>query len=291
MKKTKKSVTMIVVLLLIIIAIFSLVMYIRFLTAFKAEPDGSAAGYNVIAAETTISVSDDAAVETEVTTTHTYTDEDFDVDEDFLYTPYGLFDETDNTEGLLGEIRRFNIDALTVKFDNIDFKPGMRVSNIIDNSYWYTNRENETIEAGAADFVRLDNDFWNSTDIKLIDKKDVVNGDVILFIHNYSDTAQLIRDCVVYKFQISYVGCWDCFSEHPAVEYNNYTWGSNVTETTDDIYGVQTDRGDCTRYQYGDLTECQVLLDTDDDGLRAITVVYNEYYGPDFSKGGDNNGE
>lgn len=285
----------------IVLAAAAIAIYVK-LSAAIVIPDGDANtsdDYNVIGAvETKSTISgfdifptDNEAEETSVTT-HIYTDEDFEVDTDFLYMPYTAYADVDrNVDGLLGQVRRFEKEALTVTFDNIEFRPGKYVSEIIDNSHWYTVRENDEILAGESTFCRLENDFWTNDDIKLVGTKDVSNGDVILWVHNYSDDTALLRNCVIYKFQISYLGCWDKFSEHPELIYaDTYTFGTDEFAIADSVTGVTLDTGSCIRYFYGDVSECEVWLDSNNDGLRAITVSYNEYYGPEFNydiNGGD----
>ena len=86
------------------------------------------------------------------------------------------------------------------KFDNMIIKPGMKVSDIIDTSHWYTAREFDILEPGEAGYLILENDFWTNDEIKLNDDKDARNGDVILWVHNYNNVASEMRDFIIYKY-------------------------------------------------------------------------------------------
>lgn len=187
-------------------------------------------------------------------------------------------------DGVLGMVENRDMKALTVEFDNMIIKPGMKVSDIIDTSHWYTAREFDILEPGEAGYLILENDFWTNDEIKLNDDKDARNGDVILWVHNYNDVASEMRDCVIYKYQISYLGC-DNFYERPILKYmDEYELGKNeFPNISNSAQSITTDRGPCIRYQYGDVSSCMVFLDKDDTGLIGITVSYNEYYGPDFN--------
>ncbi len=216
---------------------------------------------------------------------------------DYSVIPYDLFEDYDNNDigdGLLGDLRRFDINAMTVKFDNIYFYPGLRVCDIIDNSYWYTLLEYDIIKPGESAFVCLENSFWTAKEVKLNDVKDNRNGDVILWIHNFDSVDHEVRDCVIYKYQISYISCWDEFSEHPPLEYRGLGFGSeDIDDAAESVTTVITDGGPVTRYQYGSIDACQVLLDVvEDKGLMSVTVSYNLYYLSEKldSKGGDING-
>ena len=187
-------------------------------------------------------------------------------------------------DGVLGMVENRDMKALTVEFDNMIIKPGMKVSDIIDTSHWYTAREFDILEPGEAGYLILENDFWTNDEIKLNDDKDARNGDVILWVHNYNNVASEMRDCVIYKYQISYLGC-DNFYERPILKYmDEYELGKNeFPNISNSAQSITTDRGPCIRYQYGDISSCMVFLDKDDTGLIGITVSYNEYYGPDFN--------
>lgn len=200
---------------------------------------------------------------------------------DFLFEPQ----EISNNDGLLGAVQNREMKALTVEFDNIIIKPGMKVKDIIDTSYWYTTRENDVLEAGEAGFLVLENDFWTNDDIKLNNDVDSRNGDIVLWVHNYDNQPAEMRDCVIYKYQISYLGC-DNYYERPDLKYYDiYEFGKNeFPAICESITGITTDRGSCTRYILGDISTCQVFLDADDNGLIGITVSYNEFYGPDFDE-------
>lgn len=216
---------------------------------------------------------------------------------DYSLIPYGLFEDydIDNTKkGLSDELQRFDINAMTVKFDNIYFYPGLYVRDIIDNSYWYTLLEHDVIAPGESAFVCLENSFWTAKEVKLNRVKDNRNGDIILWVHNFDDVDHEIRDCVIYKYQISYISCWDEFLEHPPLEYRGLSFGSEkMIDDEDTIDLITTDGVSAVRYQYGSIDNCQVLLDTvSGKGLMAITVSYNIYYLSEKldGKGGDVNG-
>lgn len=299
-KTMKKKAKVMAVVIAVLMVLFALVVYIKFAKTVSDMDEAGDGDYNVIGAETTAPIADSfdmfplgepsETTATEQTTTATYKDEDFDVDEDFLYMPYELYKVKDSkVEGILAQVRSFDMDALTVIFDNVEFKPGLYVRDIIDTSYWYTLRENDTVQPNSSEFLRLKNDFWDDKAVKLVDKNDATNGNIILWVHNYSDEPALIRDCMIYKYQISYLGSWEQYSEHPTLDYlGKYTFGSTELPVADSVTGVTLDEGECLRHVYGDVSLCQVLLDkTDDDGLIAITVSYNEYYGPDFDSKGE----
>ncbi len=215
------------------------------------------------------------------------------IPKEFIEDPYLIFGENpyDEQEGLLGELHDHDISAMTVKFDNIDFAPGMYVRDIVDTSYWYTVLEHNTVAPDTSTFLRLDNDYWTNEEIRMVDTNSITNGDIVLWVHNYSAEPAEIRDCIIYKYQISYLGCWEQFSEHPEIEYRGLSWGSeHLSEMTDSITSVTTDRGTCMRYTYGDASDCEVMLDFDDDKLIAVTVTFDKYFGPDFDRGGATGG-
>lgn len=204
-----------------------------------------------------------------------------DMDFDTLFQPV---EDKSDAEGLLGMVYRRDMDALTVTFDGVVFKPGLKVKDIIDVSYWYTIREFDILKPGEAGYLTLENEFWSSKDIKLNDEKDNHNGDIVLWVHNYSSEPAEMRDCVIYKYQISYLGCND-FSERPILDYMGYGFGAEgIAPVNDSCIGIDTDRGSCTRHIYGSVNQCCVMLDEDKNGLIGITVSYNELYGPDFDK-------
>lgn len=209
-----------------------------------------------------------------------YTDENFD-DLDFLFNPQ----KESDYDGVLGMVQNRDMTALTVEFDNIVIKPGMKVKDIIDVSHWYTAREFDVLEPGEAGYLILENDFWTNDEIKLNNDKDARNGDVILWVHNYDSNPAEMRECVIYKYQISYLGC-DNFYERPVLKYMDiYELGKNeFPHLSSSATGITTDRGPCIRYTFGDISSCQVCLDKDDTGLIGIIVSYNEFYGPDFDR-------
>lgn len=297
MTKTRKTVLIAVVAIFIIVSICISVRFSQALTEPEI-PDGS---YNVIPVSAAVGDTDnlDSVFGLEQSKidpdrfdkdyvpekmTEYYESIDISVDMDLLFGESPV--KRDRDLGLLDSVRHFDDSALTVTFDGIAIRAGMRVSDIIDNSYWYTNREDELLEPGMAAFITLDNDFWTNEEIRLVDRKTARNGDIILWVHNYSSIPIKIRDCIVYKYQISYLGSWDDFSERPELRYRDfYTFGSKeFPDAAESIETVTTDRGTCTRYTYGKISDCQVFLDADKHGLVGITVSYNEFYGPEFDE-------
>lgn len=215
------------------------------------------------------------------------------IPEEYLKDPYLLLEETyDDTEGLLGSVRNRDPDVLKTYFDNLEFTPGMRLCDIIDHSHWYADSADNMIEPNESVFVCLENSFWTNDEIKLVNKA-ARNGDIFLWVHNYSSEQAAIRDCVVYKYQISYLGCKEQFSERPELKYlDRYYLGyDDEFDKADSEEKLVLDRGECTRYTYGDASKCQVLLDRDKSGLAAVTVSYNIYYGPKFDDYIDREGE
>lgn len=214
----------------------------------------------------------------------TYAPPDVDVDIGDIMDYIG--EKYSDEEGILGDVRNRKLSALTVTFDGVTIQPGMAVCDIIDTSYWYTIRENDILDAGSSTFLTLDNDFWNEKEINLTEKKTIRNGDVVLWVHNYSDEPALIRDCTIYKYQISYLGCWDQFSERPPLDYRGiYHLGTtDFPDTADHITSTTLDTGSCDKYCYGDSSACEVVLYANEHGLAAITVTFNEYYGPYFDR-------
>lgn len=298
MSRTKKIIIAVAAAALLLAAALS-IRFVQIASELDKAGDGN---YNLVGpAETTAraesfemfptgeAVSSDDADGGQETTVREFTEEDFMVDEDFLNMPYEMYQAKRNkTEGLLGQIRRFDMDALTVTFDNVVFRPGLYVRDIVDTSYWYSLREDDIVPAGGSAYLCLKNDFWDDEEIKLVGTNDATNGNIVLWVHNYGSEPMVARDCVIYKYQISYIGCWEQFSEHPTLDYlGEYTFGSKQTPEADSVTGVTLDAGSCTRCEYGSVSGCQVLLDLTDDGLRAITVSYNEYYGPDFDSEGE----
>lgn len=204
------------------------------------------------------------------------------------YDPYELLFGSKNTEseaeaGLLADVKAHDMSALTCVFDNIELKPGMYVRDIIDTTYWHTVRENVVLQPNESAYLCLDNDFWSDEEVKLVDKI-VMNGNVTLWVHNYSSEPAEIRDCVIYKYQISYLGCYDSFSERPVLNYRDkyYLGYTGDYDTCDETTSVTLDKGDVTRRVYGDDSDCQVIMDSNDDGLMVLTVTYNIYFGPNF---------
>lgn len=206
--------------------------------------------------------------------------------DEYLLEPYMLFDEQPvYEEGLKGYVKNHDMSALTAYFDNVEFRPGIYVSDIIDKSYWYTARENDIVKPGGTTFLCLENTFWSSPDIQLADKV-THNGDIVLWVCNYSNTDAMVRDCIVYKYQISYLNCWANYSEHPELNYlSKYSLGQEAdVEKADKTEYLTTNAGlSYKRYVYGSDNDCQVFLDvTKNYGLLGLTVMFNYCYGPDF---------
>ena len=298
MTKTKKIMLAVTAAILVIV---SICIYVRFSQAL-AEPEVSDGNYNIVPASAAMGDTDNLdsvfGLEQPEIDPNRFDKEyvprknmEYYEGADVFIDTTMLFGESPTTRdmdlGLLDSVKNFDDSALTVTFDSITFRAGMRLSEIIDNSYWYVkNREDELLEPGTAAFVTLDNDFWTNEEIRLVDRKTARNGDIIVWVHNYSSIPVKIRDCVIYKYQISYLGCWDDFSERPELRYRDfYTLGSNeFPDAAESIRTVTTDRGTCTRYTYGEISDCQVFLDADKHGLVGITVFYNEFYGPEFDE-------
>lgn len=313
MTKNKK---IIIAASLLILATFAFVIYFSLFQVVKEPemPDGS--GYNSIAAPAKLDAMDeldsvfgldtserdpnrfDSEHIVATTVAPDYKNIDFSVDMERLFgddsqkysynkTSYDSCGSENSNMALLNALECFDDNALTVTFDSIDIRAGMTVGDITNNSYWYTVREEDIIAPGAAAFVCLENDYWSGEEFKLTDENNAQNGYIVLWVHNYSDIQLPVKHCVIYKFQISYLGCYDQFYRHPEISYrDDYYLGSNsFYDSANSITTITTDNGTCTRYTYGDISECQVLLDADDNGLMGITISYNEFYGPEFDEG------
>lgn len=284
-KKTKKRLIIVSIIILAIVAIVMIASVISFLLH---NPDDDLVTH-VIEAEpvvTTVTTSESVTTETPVIVSEGCITPDV----DDLFNPKRNHSDID---GLLGDVLNYDMKAMELTFDNIVFKPGINVSDIVDTSYWYTVSEHEMLEPGEACYVVLSNDFWSSDDIRLSDLKVNTNGNVVLWVHNYTEAPCELRDCTIYKYQISFTGCYEYFSEHPVLNYRDkYSIGQKVQpDVYSDYVHKLTDMGYVNRFIYGEVDECQVILDFDDDNrFMGISVSYNELYGPDFGiKEGDIN--
>ena len=287
-KEKKQLIILIIVFAVMIIA--AICIYIRSISLIS--DDGVLPGnYNVIEEQPSL-----ANLSTEIAKTEPEISETAVTTEQVIADSYDIIDALLNDdplcnyEGLIGAVHRHEREALTVTFDDIDFYPGMTLSNIIDNSDWYIGDETETVAAGGSGYVTLLSDYWSQEDFKLTDQKVNRNGDIIVWVHNYSDEDMAIRDCIVYKYQISYVGCWSEFSKHPTLSYlGKYGFGSTdyTDEPAETVRTVTISRGECKTVTYGDTDSCSVVLYIDnDDGLMGITVFCNACYGPEFDERG-----
>lgn len=203
---------------------------------------------------------------------------------DFLFMNEKSADAVDD---LLGYVRRLDIKALKTDFDGLTMILGMKVCDIIGDSDWYTNRETDVLQSGEASYVVLSNDYWN--EFCCVDDPNVDNGEVIVWVHNYEDEPQQIRDCVVYKYKLNFQNNSELYTQRPELAFaDKYYIGYNGDFSRyDEKNSFIIDNVTCERYTYGTVDDCQVLLDVDETGLFAITVHCNEYYGPDFMIGGD----
>lgn len=208
-----------------------------------------------------------------------------------------IFDEPSpavfDVEKLLGKSSSFqDSDALTIEFDGLTIKPGMKVSDITDASHWYSLRETAIVQPDDAGYLILNNDFWTSEEIQLNSDSNARNGEIILWVHNYFDKPMEMRDCVIYKYKVNYRGCSDIYTEQPQLSYlGKYSLGYKGTYNGQEQIERAADNGDVyIRHIFGNVSDCQVILDhNDDEGLFAITVSCNEFFGPDFDmEDGDN---
>ncbi len=208
-----------------------------------------------------------------------------------LIDPDFLFNDTHATisqsNSLLAKVLNYDMDALTVTFDGFILKPGMFVHDIIDATNWYTNREDDVLQANEACYVVLSNDTWTNDELRLNDDVNISNGEVILWVYNYNSIPTKLRDCVIYKYKINYRDASAIYKAQPVLSYmGEYMLGYHgVYPQSDKTETMGDNNGTFIRYTYGTVDECQVLLDKDNsNGLFAITVSYNEFYGPDFEK-------
>lgn len=205
--------------------------------------------------------------------------------------------------GLNKELNDFDEFALTALLDGVKFKPGRRLRDITDTTYWYCLRDDEILSPGEQTFVCLENDFWTTDDIKIYGDKNLRNGDIFVWLQNYTDEDLSIRECRIYKYQINFSGCYDNYSERPDISYHNMNeWGLEDIDDTD--FGKymewqkinNSDYGEFTRYTYGSMSKAQLYVDVTDNGITGITVSCNSAYGPyftgkDVTKSEDKEGE
>lgn len=176
-------------------------------------------------------------------------------------------------------------DALTVTFDGMIIKPGKTAGAILGE--WASVRENDVLKPGESGYMTLVNSRWTNKDNRLNNETLAKNGEIILWVHNYAGTAQRMRNCVIYKYKINYRGCKDIFAEQPSLQYlDKYTLGYADVFPTSEYETVNDEIGVYTRHFYGSADKRQVILDSSrDEGLFAITVTYNLFYGPSFEGG------
>lgn len=206
--------------------------------------------------------------------------------DDALFSDKELSDEV----GLRGDVHRKDMLALIVTFDNLTLRPGMTLKDITESSHWYATNGDDLLAPGDAAYAVLDNDFWSADEIRLTDRYES-NGNVTMWVHNYSDKPTALQDCVIYKYSLNFYNSLRNFSERPVLTYrSNYHFGyTGLLPFSDRTETAAFNNESYTRYIYGSIDECQVILDMGNDGLFGITVSYNEFYGPNF-QGGDSNG-
>lgn len=182
-------------------------------------------------------------------------------------------------------------DAMTVTFDGMQFHPGMTANTTLNGSGWRSIRESDILRPGESGYMVLTNERWTNKDIQLNRVATARNGEVVLWVHNYSTISKRLSDCVVYKYKINYRGCKNVFAEQPSMQYlDKYTLGYEGSYPMCETETVKDDVGTYVRHFYGSVDNKQVILDSsNDEGLFAVTVTYNHFYGPGFA-GGDDNG-
>lgn len=196
-------------------------------------------------------------------------------------------DSSDNS--LNAKLKRFDESVITLCFDNVTFRAGMTLTDISNASEWYSVTADKMLGPGESTFACLENKYWSSDNFKLADKV-ARNGDIVIWVRNYTNTQQAVKDCNIYKFQISYQNCYDYFSTRPELLYCDYTFDSTISSLTDsannraaviDVFG-----NSYTRCDFGDINSCLVYLDfdSDTDKLTGVTISYNPEYGPSFTE-------
>lgn len=211
------------------------------------------------------------------------------VDTDMLFADFLTVDDFN----IFGDDALSGVEQLTLSFDGLDIRPGITPGMIIDTSHWYSLLEHEPLAAGEVGYMILNNDFWTNDEIQLNNEATARNGEIILWVRNYGSTTAEMRDCVVYKYKINYRGCREIFTEQPKLNYlNKFVLGYQGTYDGSQTDYSSDDDGEYMRHIYGDVNSCQVIFDSSaNEGLFAVTVFCNEFYGPDFGiKDGDTNG-
>lgn len=192
-------------------------------------------------------------------------------------------------DSLNAKLKRFDESVITLCFDNVTFRAGMTLTDISNASEWYSVTADKMLGPGESTFACLENEYWSSDNFKLTDKV-ARNGDIVIWVRNYTNTQQAVKDCNIYKFQISYQNCYDCFSTRPELSYCDYTFDSTISSLTDssnnraaviDVFG-----NSYTRCDFGDINSCLVYLDfdSDTDKLTGVTISYNPECGPSFTE-------
>lgn len=207
------------------------------------------------------------------------------IDPDFLFND--AHTAVSQSNSFLDRVLGHDIDTLTVTFDGFILKPGMFVRDIIDTTLWYTNKQDDVLQAGEACYVVLSNDNWTNESLRLNNDVDAGNGEVILWVYNYNSIPTKLRDCIIYKYKINYRNASVVYKDQPVLSYmNEYHLGYHgVYPQSSETVTLSDSNGTFIRHIYGSIDECQVLLDKDNaNGLFAITVSYNEFYGPVFEK-------
>lgn len=222
----------------------------------------------------------ESAVSTETIVSTDSSREDVSIDTSVLFEPVAS-DITALTKG----------DAMVVTFDGMQFCPGMTANTVLNGSGWSSIRESDVLQPGESSYMVLTNERWTNKDIQLNRVATARNGEVVLWVHNYSETSKRMSDCVVYKYKINYRGCKNVFAEQPSMQYlDKYTLGYEGSYPMCKTETVKDDVGTYVRHFYGSVDNKQVILDSsNDEGLFAVTVTYNHFYGPGFA-GGDDNG-
>ena len=176
-------------------------------------------------------------------------------------------------------------NVMAVTFDGMTIEPGMTVREIVAGTGWYSLKENDILQPNAAGYMVLNNDRWTNKDLQLNKKATARNGEVIVWVHNYSTMPAKMIDCTVYKYKINYRGCKDIFMEQPSFRYlDKYSFGYDGAYPACEYETVRDEFGTYSRRIFGSVNERQVIFDSDSTGLFAITVAYNEYYGPSFDR-------
>jgi hypothetical protein len=277
----KKLIAVAVVAGLIVLLLSAIALVQSVVTDVVGKPDETSGAHEVV-------ITDDSLQETTDVVDATGKDVE-PVDTDMLFADFMTVDDFDIFDGYTLS----GMKQLTLSFDGLDIRPGITPGMIIDTSHWYSLLEHEMLDAGEVGYMILNNDFWTNDEIQLNNEAMARNGEIILWVRNYGSTAAEMRDCVVYKYKINYRGCGKIFTEQPKLNYlNKFVLGYQGAYDGSQTDYSSDDDGEYVRHIYGDVNSCQVIFDSSaNEGLFAVTVFCNEFYGPDFGiKGGDNNG-